>query len=300
MAKLSRTRLINAEYLDETEETQEYDTLEYDNENSVTKHIFELKDLLSYDILKQELIDSLDVDGKPLFLEPNSRNIVRIFYENINNLYLENSEDKFYLDRFKEEIRQIVLAHLEENYKITYNINEAEEFIDLEPIADLYEFFVLRKLNNIFKYYYSIINMSFFDKIITDDQERKEATQELKQYLISINEKLLIGEEDISDNEITMELLSDFFNNRFKIVNSEIMTIIGMSSFLNFIVSHDDGEIVSDRVREMFYNFGGFGGIEFDDGESFRNYFECLIELENANELLVILASKVFEAQNQE
>jgi hypothetical protein len=299
MAKLSRTHLIGAEYLDELEVTQEYDGLEDNNENSVTKHIFELKDLLSYDILKQELIDTLDIDGKPLFLEMNSRNIVRIFSDNINNLQLENSEDKFYLDTFKEEIRQIVLAHLEQNYQITYNINEAEEFIDLEPIADLYEFFVLRKLNNIFKYYYSIINMSFFDKVITEEKQRIEAVKELKEYLISINEKLSIAEEDISNNEITMEILSDFFNNRFKIVNSEIMNVIGMSSFLNFIVNHDDGELVSDRIREMFYNFGGFGGIEFDDTESFRNYFECLVELENANELLVILASKVFESQNQ-
>jgi hypothetical protein len=141
--------------------------------------------------------------------------------------------------------------------------------------------------------------MSFFDKVITEEKQRIEAVKELKEYLISINEKLSIAEEDISNNEITMEILSDFFNNRFKIVNSEIMNVIGMSSFLNFIVNHDDGELVSDRIREMFYNFGGFGGIEFDDTESFRNYFECLVELENANELLVILASKVFESQNQ-
>jgi hypothetical protein len=57
--------------------------------------------------------------------------------------------------------------------------------------------------------------------------------------------------------------------------------------------------MVSDRIREMFYNFGGYEGIEFDDNESFKNYFECLMELENANELLVTLASKVFEDQNQ-
>lgn len=299
MAKLSRTHLIGAEYLDELELTQEYDGLEDNNENSVTKHIFELKDLLSYDILKQELIDTLDIDGKPLFLESNARNIVRIFSDNINNLQLENSEDKFYLDTFKEEIRQLVLAHLQESYEIKYNINEAEEFIDLDPIADLYEFFILRKLNNIFKYYYSIINMSFFDKVISNEQEKKDAVKDLKEYLISINEKLTVAEEDISNNEITMEILSDFFNNRYKIVNSEIMNVIGMSSFLNFIINHDDGEVVSDRIREMFYNFGGFGGIEFDDNESFRNYFECLVELENANELLVKLASKVFEDQNQ-
>ena len=294
MSKLNRNQVINAEYLDEFQVEQEYND---ENENTITKHIFELRDMLSYDILKQELIDSLEIDNKPLFLEPNSRNIVRIFSENLENLEIENSEDKFYLNVFKEEIRQLVLEYLKENYQITYNINEAEDFIDLEPIADLYEFFILRKLNNIFKYYYSIINMSFFDKILEEGEEKKNAIQTLKEYLISINNKLMMEEENV-DKEITMEILGDFFNNRFKIVNSGIMNVIGMSSFLNFIITNDDGEVVSDKVREMFYNFGGYEGIEFDDSESFKNYFECLIELENANELLVTLASKVFESQN--
>ena len=294
MSKLNRNQVINGEYLDEYQTEQEY----YDeNENTVTKHIFELKDILSYDILKQELIDTLEIDSKPLFLDPISRNIVRIFSENIGNLELVDSEDKFYLNVFKEEIRQLVLEHLRENYQITYNVNESEDYIDLEPIADLYEFFVLRKLNNIFKYYYSIINMSFFDKVVEDEEERKDVVEALKEYLISINDKLMV-EPDSSNHDITMEILGDFFNNRFKIVNSGIMNVIGMSSFLNFIVTNDDGEMVSDRIREMFYNFGGFGGIEFDDNDSFKNYFECLNELENANELLVTLASKVFESMN--
>jgi hypothetical protein len=294
MDELNRNQIINAEYLDEYETEQEYDD---GNENTVTKHIFELKDILSYDILKQELLDSLEIDGKPLFLEPNARNIVRIFSENINNLELIDSEDKFYINVFKEEIRQVVLEHLKENYRITYNINEAEDYIDLNPVADLYEFFILRKLNNIFKYYYSIINMSFFDKVITNEEERNSMILNLKEYLISINDKLV--EEEVSDIEITMEILGDFFNNKGIIVNSGISNVIGMSSFLNFIITTDDGEMVSDRIREMFYNFGGYNGIEFDDTESFKNYFECLSELENANELLVTLASKVFESQNQ-
>lgn len=299
MEKLERNKIINMEYLDEETEVQEYTGSDFDNNNSVTKHIFELKDLLSYDILKQELIDSFEIDSKPLFLEQNSRNIVRIIGDNIDNLKIDNPEDKFYLDTFREEIRQIVLGHLQENYEITYNINEAEGYIDLDPIADLYEFFVLRKLNNIFKYYYSIISMTFFDEILKKEDERKDAIQDLKEYLISINEKLMVADDDVIDTEITMETLSEFFNNRFNIVNSGILNVIGMSSFLNFITTHDDGELVSDRIREMFYNFGGFDGLEFDDTESFKNYFECLVELENANELLVLLASKVFEMQNQ-
>jgi hypothetical protein len=295
MSKLSRNQMVNAEYLDELELNQEYND---ENENSVTKHIFELRDTLSYDILKQELLDCLEIDNKPLFLEPNSRNIVRIFSENIDNMALENSEDKGYLNTFKEEIRQLVLDHLRDKYQVVYSINEAEEYINLEPIADLYEFFVLRKSNNVFKYYYSIINMSFFDKIVEDKEERELMVQTLREYLISINDKLVV-EEELNDNDITMEILGDFFNNRYKIVNSGIMNVIGMSSFLNFIVTEDNGELVSDRIREMFYNFGGYEGIEFDDTESFKSYFDCLIELENANELLVMLASKVFEDQNQ-
>ena len=295
MAKLDRNQILSAEYLDEYEVEQEYDS---SNENKVTKHIFELKDILSFDILKQELIDSLEMDNKPLFLDSNARNIVRIFSENIDNLKIENPDDKFYLNTFKEDIRQLVLSYLKENYQITYNINEAEDYIDLNPIADLYEFFILRKLDNIFKYYYSIINMSFFDKVIENEEERNTAVQNLKEYLININDKLISGEE-VSNINITMEILGDFFNNRFNIVNSGIMNVIGMSSFLNFVIAHDDGEMVADRIREMFYNFGGYEGIEFDDEESFKSYFECLTELENANELLVVLASKVFESQNQ-
>lgn len=294
MDKMDRKMMTNAEYLDEYSPEQEYND---ENENKVTQHIFELKDILSYDILKQELIDSLEIDSKPLFQEPNARNIVRIFSENLENLNIVDSDDKYYLNTFREEIRQIVLEHLKENYQISYNINEAEDYIDLTPIADLYEFFILRKLNNIFKYYYSIINMSFFAKVVDSEAEKKTMTQNLKEYLISVNDKHM--DEDASKEEITMEILGGFFSNRFRIVNSGISNVIGMSSFLNFILLNDSGEVVSDRVREMFYNFGGFEGIEFEDNESFKNYFECLVELENANELLVTLASKVFESQNQ-
>jgi hypothetical protein len=291
--KLNRSQVINSEYLEEYDVEQVYND---DNENSITKHIFELKDILSYDILKQELIDSLEIDNKPLFLDANSRNIVRIFSENLENLQINDADDKSLLSTLREEIRGIVLDHLRENYLISYNINEGEEYIDLEPIADLYEFFIQRKLDNVFKYYYSIISMSFFDKIIENKEERKTMASAMREYLISINDKLTDG--DVSDEEITMEILGDFFNNRFKIVNSGISNVIGMSSFLNYVLMNDEGEIVTDRIKEMFYNFGGFGGMEFDDTESFRNYFECLLELENSNELLVSLASKVFESTN--
>lgn len=294
MAKLDRMEMINGEYLDVYEEEFEYDG---SSENLVTKHIFEIKDAISYEILKQELIDTLEIDNRPLFLEGNARNIVRIISENIDNLVITDPDDKMYLNTFREEIRQLVLGHMEDSYSITYNINEADDFIDLEPVADLYEFFILRKLKNIFKYYYSIISMKFFDINVTDE-ERPEMVKNLREYLISINEKL-IDEEDLKDSDITMQILGEFFNNKYNIVNSGIINIVGFSSFLNFVLTADDGEMVSDRVREMFYNFGGFKGIEFDDAISFKNYFDCLIELENANELLVLLASKVFQDQNQ-
>lgn len=293
MSKLNREQVMNSEYLEEYQTEQEYDG---SSENIVTKHIFELKDILSYEILKQELTDTLDIDKKPLFLDSNARNIVRIISENIDNLEIIDADDKFYLNTFREEIRQLVLEHLSDTYKISYNINENDDLIDLEPIADLYEFFIMRKLNNIFKYYYATINMSIFDKTVEEDQ-RGDMLETLRNFLIRNAYENAVP-DDLSNEEITMDVLSKFFNNRFNIIDSGILNISGMSSFLNFIITVDDGEMVSDRIREMFYNFGGFNGIEFEDTDSFKNYVECLIELENANELLVMLASKVFETRN--
>lgn len=267
---------------------------EYSNEddNSVVRNIFEIKDLISYEILKQELINSLEQDAYPTFLHPDSNNVIRILSENIDNLEIQDVEDKTYIDMLKTEIRTILLEYLERTYDLKYIINELEPFIDLEPIADLYEFFVIRKLNNIFKYYYSIINMSFFNKIVKEE-EQAELKDGLRQYLISLSDNFK-NDEPIDDQILTMEMLSKFFKNKEKIVNNGISNIVGFSSFLNFLVEENDGEIISDKIREMFYNFGGYEGLDFDDEETFKKYFECISELDNANQLVVTLSSKVF------
>lgn len=292
MPDKERQRIINAENTQEFSNMYEYNS---ENENSVVQHIFELKDMLSYEILKQELIDVLETDNFPLFIDERSRNIVRIISENINNLEIEDPDDKFYLNTFREEIRTIVLTHMNNSYDITYNINEMEQYIDLEPIADIYEFFILRKLNNIFKYYYSIINLSFFDKTSEGD-DRDDLRETLREYLLELVPNL--NQDEVTDQELTMELLSEFFSNKERIVNSGISNVEGFSSFLNYIVTEDDGEFVSDRIREMFYNFGGFEGIEFDDTITFKRYFEVLSDIENANDLLVLLSTRVFKEEN--
>lgn len=267
---------------------------EYSNEddNLVVRNIFEIKDLISYEILKQELINSLEQDAYPTFLHPDSNNVIRILSENIDNLEIQDVEDKTYIDVLKTEIRTILLEYLERTYDLKYTINELEPFIDLEPIADLYEFFVIRKLNNIFKYYYSIINMSFFNKIVQED-EQAELKDGLRQYLISLSDSFK-NDEPIDDQILTMEMLSKFFKNKEKIVNNGISNIVGFSSFLNFLIEENDGEIVSDKIKEMFYNFGGYEGLDFDDEETFKKYFECISELDNANQLVVTLSSRVF------
>ena len=267
---------------------------EYSNEddNLVVRNIFEIKDLISYEILKQELINSLEQDAYPTFLHPDSNNVIRILSENIDNLEIQDVEDKTYIDMLKTEIRTILLEYLERTYDLKYTINELEPFIDLEPIADLYEFFVIRKLNNIFKYYYSIINMSFFNKIVKEE-EQEELKDGLRQYLISLSDSFK-NDEPIDDQMLTMEMLSKFFKNKEKIVNNGILNIVGFSSFLNFLVEENDGEIVSDKIKEMFYNFGGYEGLDFDDEETFKKYFECISELDNANQLVVTLSSRVF------
>lgn len=267
---------------------------EYSNEddNLVVRNIFEIKDLISYEILKQELINSLEQDAYPTFLHPDSNNVIRILSENIDNLEIQDVEDKTYIDMLKTEIRTILLEYLERTYDLKYTINELEPFIDLEPIADLYEFFVIRKLNNIFKYYYSIINMSFFNKIVKEE-EQAELKDGLRQYLISLSDSFK-NDEPIDDQMLTMEMLSKFFKNKEKIVNNGILNIVGFSSFLNFLVEENDGEIVSDKIKEMFYNFGGYEGLDFDDEETFKKYFECISELDNANQLVVTLSSRVF------
>lgn len=267
---------------------------EYSNEddNLVVRNIFEIKDLISYEILKQELINSLEQDAYPTFLHPDSNNVIRILSENIDNLEIQDVEDKTYIDVLKTEIRTILLEYLERTYDLKYTINELEPFIDLEPIADLYEFFVIRKLNNIFKYYYSIINMSFFNKIVKEE-EQAELKDGLRQYLISLSDSFK-NDEPIDDQILTMEMLSKFFKNKEKIVNNGISNIVGFSSFLNFLVEENDGEIVSDKIKEMFYNFGGYEGLDFDDEETFKKYFECISELDNANQLVVTLSSRVF------
>lgn len=267
---------------------------EYSNEddNLVVRNIFEIKDLISYEILKQELINSLEQDAYPTFLHPDSNNVIRILSENIDNLEIQDVEDKTYIDVLKTEIRTILLEYLERTYDLKYTINELEPFIDLEPIADLYEFFVIRKLNNIFKYYYSIINMSFFNKIVRE-KEQAELKDGLRQYLISLSDSFK-NDEPIDDQILTMEMLSKFFKNKEKIVNNGILNIVGFSSFLNFLVEENDGEIVSDKIKEMFYNFGGYEGLDFDDEETFKKYFECISELDNANQLVVTLSSRVF------
>lgn len=289
MPENKRDDLIRSVSTEEMQTQREYSN---EDENLVVRNIFEIKDLISYEILKQELINSLEQDAYPTFLNPNSNNVIRILSENIDNLEIQDVEDKTYIDVLKTEIRTILLEYLERTYDLKYIINELEPFIDLEPIADLYEFFVIRKLNNIFKYYYSIINMSFFNKIV-NEEEQEELKDGLRQYLISLSDSFK-NDEPIDDQMLTMEMLSKFFKNKEKIVNNGISNIVGFSSFLNFLVEENDGEIVSDKIKEMFYNFGGYEGLDFDDEETFKKYFECISELDNANQLVVTLSSRVF------
>lgn len=289
MPENKRDDLIRSISTEEMQTQREYSN---EDDNLVVRNIFEIKDLISYEILKQELINSLEQDAYPTFLHPDSNNVIRILSENIDNLEIQDVEDKTYIDVLKTEIRTILLEYLERTYDLKYIINELEPFIDLEPIADLYEFFVIRKLNNIFKYYYSIINMSFFNKIVKED-EQAELKDGLRQYLISLSDSFK-NDEPIDDQILTMEMLSKFFSNKEKIVNNGISNIVGFSSFLNFLVEENDGEIVSDKIKEMFYNFGGYEGLDFDDEETFKKYFECISELDNANQLVVTLSSRVF------
>lgn len=289
MPENKRDDLIRSISTEEMQTQREYSN---EDENLVVRNIFEIKDLISYEILKQELINSLEQDAYPTFLHPDSNNVIRILSENIDNLEIQDVEDKTYIDVLKTEIRTILLEYLERTYDLKYTINELEPFIDLEPIADLYEFFVIRKLNNIFKYYYSIINMSFFNKIVKEE-EQEELKDGLRQYLISLSDSFK-NDEPIDDQILTMEMLSKFFKNKEKIVNNGILNIVGFSSFLNFLVEENDGEIVSDKIKEMFYNFGGYEGLDFDDEETFKKYFECISELDNANQLVVTLSSRVF------
>lgn len=289
MPENKRDDLIRSTSTEEMQTQREYSN---EDENLVVRNIFEIKDLISYEILKQELINSLEQDAYPTFLHPDSNNVIRILSENIDNLEIQDVEDKTYIDVLKTEIRTILLEYLERTYDLKYTINELEPFIDLEPIADLYEFFVIRKLNNIFKYYYSIINMSFFNKIVKEE-EQEELKDGLRQYLISLSDSFK-NDEPIDDQILTMEMLSKFFKNKEKIVNNGILNIVGFSSFLNFLVEENDGEIVSDKIKEMFYNFGGYEGLDFDDEETFKKYFECISELDNANQLVVTLSSRVF------
>ena len=289
MPENKRDDLIRSISTEEMQTQREYSN---EDDNLVVRNIFEIKDLISYEILKQELINSLEQDAYPTFLHPDSNNVIRILSENIDNLEIQDVEDKTYIDVLKTEIRTILLEYLERTYDLKYTINELEPFIDLEPIADLYEFFVIRKLNNIFKYYYSIINMSFFNKIVKEE-EQAELKDGLRQYLISLSDSFK-NDEPIDDQILTMEMLSKFFKNKEKIVNNGILNIVGFSSFLNFLVEENDGEIVSDKIKEMFYNFGGYEGLDFDDEETFKKYFECISELDNANQLVVTLSSRVF------
>lgn len=289
MPENKRDDLIRSISTEEMQTQREYSN---EDDNLVVRNIFEIKDLISYEILKQELINSLEQDAYPTFLHPDSNNVIRILSENIDNLEIQDVEDKTYIDVLKTEIRTILLEYLERTYDLKYTINELEPFIDLEPIADLYEFFVIRKLNNIFKYYYSIINMSFFNKIVKEE-EQAELKDGLRQYLISLSDSFK-NDEPIDDQILTMEMLSKFFKNKEKIVNNGISNIVGFSSFLNFLVEENDGEIVSDKIKEMFYNFGGYEGLDFDDEETFKKYFECISELDNANQLVVTLSSRVF------
>ena len=289
MPENKRDDLIRSISTEEMQTQREYSN---EDDNLVVRNIFEIKDLISYEILKQELINSLEQDAYPTFLHPDSNNVIRILSENIDNLEIQDVEDKTYIDMLKTEIRTILLEYLERTYDLKYTINELEPFIDLEPIADLYEFFVIRKLNNIFKYYYSIINMSFFNKIVKEE-EQEELKDGLRQYLISLSDSFK-NDEPIDDQMLTMEMLSKFFKNKEKIVNNGILNIVGFSSFLNFLVEENDGEIVSDKIKEMFYNFGGYEGLDFDDEETFKKYFECISELDNANQLVVTLSSRVF------
>lgn len=290
MPDIKRETLIRSRQAEEMETDRDYTT---ESENLVVRSIFEIKDLISYEILKQELLISLEEDSYPKFIQPNSNNVIRILSDNINNLVIENVEDKTYLDVLKDEIRNIMLDYLDRTYDLRYIINEAEQFIDLEPIADLYEFFIIRKLNNVYKYYYSIINLSFFSKLQVDTAERDELRGILRDYLISLSDNF-DNEEEIDDKTLTMEMLSKFFSNKDKIVNNGISNVVGFSSFLNFLILQNDGEVISDRIRDMFYNFGGYEGLDFDDEETFKKYFECITELENANQLVVNLSSKVF------
>lgn len=290
MPDIKRETLIRSRQAEEMETDRDYTT---ESENLVVRSIFEIKDLISYEILKQELLISLEEDSYPKFIQPNSNNVIRILSDNINNLVIENVEDKTYLDVLKDEIRNIMLDYLDRTYDLRYIINEAEQFIDLEPIADLYEFFIIRKLNNVYKYYYSIINLSFFNKLQVDTDERDELRGILRDYLISLSDNF-DNEEEIDDKTLTMEMLSKFFSNKDKIVNNGISNVVGFSSFLNFLILQNDGEVISDRIRDMFYNFGGYEGLDFDDEETFKKYFECITELENANQLVVNLSSKVF------
>ena len=110
MPENKRDDLIRSISTEEMQTQREYSN---EDDNLVVRNIFEIKDLISYEILKQELINSLEQDAYPTFLHPDSNNVIRILSENIDNLEIQDVEDKTYIDVFETEIRIIWVEYLE-------------------------------------------------------------------------------------------------------------------------------------------------------------------------------------------
>lgn len=261
---------------------------EEDSVDNIAFNIMRLQDELSYNVLFEEISDTLEQD-KVGFIQDRSRNFVRILsdrFDTINVYKFTNNENvaeaKNYINELKQNVCNLILSHLVDQYGISYNQNLVNYSPDLEMIAEIYEFFILRKKENISQYLY---------KLLTNlDEENGVSYRETTDELIQEIQRAKETKETIGENYLEYVIL-----NFFKFVDILVKNENVASSISNYIFEScqsDAEEITNKKITQAYYNYGTENGLDFHDKESFSKYFSLLKKPEYANEVLRSLFAK--------
>lgn len=224
-----------------------------------SQRIFELRDSLSIDIISKNIVERFK---NPSMFE--TINYVDIFKKNFDNALANpgTDNDVTILTQTASELCSIVNGNLSKTFNASVGINYSEDGTAttdelLEAISDLYEFFVIRRYENICDYLVLEITKNKADYIERYKDVLTEAeyndlflTQDRKKYK-NISDAILIHFIDSIISDVASQVTSglDFFK---KLVNMDLYEVVNNKlndMFINigpeFIVSNDHNAAVS-------------------------------------------------------
>ena len=246
----------------------------------ITDRIFELRDQLSLDIISKNIIENID---KPTTYR--SINYVTKFKENYLRLLNNNQYDgdEEILNGAFLELAQLILTNLSVKFNVTIGDDIADGYVnDIEKYMDkletLYEFFVVRRYENIRDYFKVQLlkhKLDFVEKYknILDDKTHEDI-------FLNINKKKF--------SDPTASIIIYFIDD---IVSDIQSTITSAYDFFKDIINLDLFEEFNNRLNEMFINFGNDFMI-LGDTEAVSQYLSML----NDKEIRITLENDMLAA----